>query len=188
MPIEEFFEEWDVESLKHGDIIRARGFESREKDSRPTIVKNMRVMISHLNDLYSKGKIPSKKEFNEIFEKHQKNMSDEVDNVLDDLENSEEFFKVEKKEESDSGDITIKLKKLDKTERIKIIKSIAKKLAEKMTKEQLQTMLEEGIKKLNDTKTLKEIDEELNKESPKIKGNKGCYKLQVNGKDIILLH
>jgi len=69
----------------------------------------------------------------------------------------------------------------------KIIKSIAKKLAEKMTKEQLQIMLQEGIKKANNLETLKEIDKELDTKKPEIKGNKGCYKLEVNGKDIVLL-
>jgi DNA-binding IscR family transcriptional regulator len=178
--------EWDVESLKEGNIIRARGIESEEIDTRPLRVNHMRIMINELSKMYYDKKPPTKEQFNKMFEKHQKYMEDEISNVLDDLENSENFFRVEKKEDN-NGDIIIKLKKIDAEERIKLIKNIAKKLVEKMTKEQMQTMLEEGIKKNNDLESLKKIDKKLESETPKIRGNKGCYKLSVDGEDIILL-
>jgi hypothetical protein len=188
MPIDDIFiTEWDLDFLKKGEFIRTRGIESEEKTGRPTVVKHMRIMINRLGELYSKNKPPTKEEFNKIFEAHQKYMNDEVIGVIDSLENSEDFFRVDERVEEKNGDIIIKLKKINKDERINLIKNIAKKLVENITKEQLQVMMEEGVKKLNDIGTLEKIDKELKTSKPKITGKRGCFKLQVNDEEIMLL-
>jgi len=118
MPIEEFFEEWDVESLKEGNIIRARNFEEMDKETRLIRVDGMRALIKKLGDLYHSKKPPTKGEFNEIFEKYEKKVIDDSSDILDQLETSEDLFKVEKKTVDKEGNVIIKMKKLDKEERI----------------------------------------------------------------------
>ncbi len=45
--------------------------------------------------MYERGKPPTKKQFNDLFKKREKYMCDEIGEVLDDLENSENFFKID---------------------------------------------------------------------------------------------
>ena len=76
---------------------------------------------------------------------------------------------------------------INKDERIKLIKSIATKLATKVSKEQLVSMFEEGIRLNTDTNDLEKIDKELDKKNVKIRESKGCFIFTVGNKDIMVM-
>jgi hypothetical protein len=187
MPIEEYFEEWDVDALKEGEIIRAGGIQKLEDGALPVRVKHMRVLVKRLSDMYYSGKAPSPKEFKDIFRQGEKYMQTELQDTLDQLESEDDFFKVDKKIEDKDGNVTIKLKKLDKQGRIKVIRSIVDKVIKKLTPDQIKSLLEEGIRKNNDVKELEEMDKALDKEDVKIEAKKGCFKLVVGDKDIMVI-
>lgn len=47
-------------------------------------------------------------------------------------------------------------------------------------------MLEDGVKHNNDVARLEKIDKRLDKEKPNIEGKGGCYKLVVDGMDVVV--
>lgn len=187
MPLEDFIDVINVDFFKEGNIVQSKSYEEIEELAAPLSVVHMRKLVKTLADLYYSGHPPSKAEFNKLFKDSEKEMSDEVGNEIEKLELSEDFFKVEKRIVERNGDVTIKLKKLNKEDRIKIIRSIATKMVDKLSKEQLISLLEEGIRKNSDFDKLKEIDSDLDKEDVKINARKGCFKLVVNNNDIFIL-
>ncbi len=186
MPLENVIEFISAD-VKEGDVIRLPSINNDDKATAHLEVKHMRKLINKLSEFYSKGETPSQETFLEIFEKYRDNMSKEVNNIFEQLEKSEEFFKVKKKTVDKEGSITIKMVKIDPATRISLIKSIAQKILKKLKPEQLLSMLEEGIKKNPHTEELKKIDKELDQEDVKISDSKGCWELSVNDKTIFTM-
>ena len=67
------------------------------------------------------------------------------------------------------------------------IKSIVKKLMDKLTPEQMKAMIEQSIMKLNDIDKLEKVDKALDKKNPKLEGKRGCYNLTIDGIDLWLI-
>jgi len=187
MPIEEFIGNLQFNDIKKGEILRVADFDRDDKMTIPIRARKMRDFVNDMSKFYYAGKIPTKTEFEKIFKKHEKEVIDESNNLLDQLENSEDLFKVSKRIKERNGKIIFELTPINKDERIKLIKSIATKLATKVSKEQLVSMFEEGIRLNTDTQDLEKIDKELNKKDVKIKEDKGCFKFVVGNKDIMVM-
>ena len=150
-------------------------------------IKFLRELMGEVYKLYSSGE-PDKKKFVELFEKHQKKFDTFKGDVMDRLaDEKDDLFFVEERAVDKDGNITIRLKKLDSGERLKLLHSVSKKLMSKLTKKQLAEMLEEGIRKNNTIEDIKKMGEKLKKsKEPKVEGYKGCYKLLVDDAELIV--
>jgi len=188
MPLDDslYAEEWAVGDIKEGTIVRDRSLTQEDKEIRPLRLKHMRICIQKLNDLYQSGKIPTKEDIDQAFDQLERYGSNELNDALDQLERGENFFKVEERKVAKDGTISFKLKKLDSEERIKMIKRIAKALVNKLSKKELASLMEEGIRKNANNQDIEEIDKELKTKKPKVKAYKGCFKVMVNDKEIMV--
>ena len=181
------FEEVDLDSMKVGELIKDWKCEETNEKLRPMKLQSMRLMINEIGELYKNGKGITPTKLKEVWERNENNMNDYMNNFLDTLENKEDIFKISKKQVDAKGNITLKLEKVDTSDRNKLIKEIANKLIEKLDKEQLRVMIEEGLKKNNDFVQLKKANIELDKKKPKIKEFRGCYKIVVNDTDLMII-
>ena len=176
--------------LKKGTVIRScpMGFVDDQADTVHYDIFHFREMMKEMDKLYSKG--ATRKDFVELIEKHRKVRDDNVHDFVGRIENfkGEDFLKVVSKTEEKDGTVKVVFKKFAETDKKKYVQSIAKKLAEKMTKEQLTALFEQVVMKLNDVEHLKRVDEKLTKEKPKLEGKRGCYKLVVDGIDLFLAY
>ena len=186
MPLEFIAEDWSISDIKEGTVVRDNSFAEKEKDLRPLRLNHMRTCIKKIHDMYYSGKTPTKEDIDKAFDQMEKYGGNALNDALDQLERGENFFKVEERKVEPDGTITFKLKKLDSEERIKMIRRIATALVEKLSKKELVSLMEEGIRKNADNSSLAEIDKELKTNKPKIKGHKGCFNIMVNDKEIMV--
>ena len=191
MPNIEELVEWgdmDIAAFQKGNILKIHDLDKENEDTVHYQIKHMRNIMGDIYKLYSGNKKPTKKDFSNLFEKHEKKLGDDVDNFLELLENEDELMKViSHKLNRKTGETTIKLQRVDTTEKKKLVKSISKKLATKLTKEQLISLLEEGVRKNNDVEQLKLINQKLKKKKPKVEGIKGCFKVVVDEEDVFVM-
>lgn len=188
MPIEDtLFEELDLNALKKGEIVKNTDITKIEDTALPIKIGGMRILLSEINKVYKSGKGLSKNKLRSLFEGNQEKMCLYANNAVDCLEKSEEVFKVSKRKIDKKGNITLKLQKIDTRKRADLIKEVAKKLADKLNKEQLAILLEEGLKKNSDTDAIFEAKKQLEKEKPKIKEHRGCFIITVNDKEVMVV-
>jgi len=177
----------DLSELSKGKVLS--NWNSKKEDEKEAIIsaRNMHNFVDDMRKFYVTGKRPSKKEFIKIFEKHRKKNFDEVADTIDKLDSGvDDTFRVKSRKKTKKG-LVIEFEKVDEKERIKLVKKIVNKLVSKLNPEQLRKMLEEGIKQNSDIGDLKKVDKELQKKKPEIKSYRGCFKLVVNGKEIMVL-
>jgi len=177
----------DLSDLKKGQVIS--NWDSKKEEEIETMIsaRHMQNFVDDMRKFYITGKRPSKKEFMKIFEKHRKKESDEVMDAIDQLDSGvDNTFRVKSKKKTKKG-LVIEFEKVDEKERIRLIKKIVSKLISKLKPEQLRVMLEEGLKQNSDIGDLKKVDKELQKKKPEVKEYRGCFKLVVNGKEIMVL-
>jgi len=189
MPEEMFeigLEDVILSQFEEGKIVRGWDIEEEEERTVHYRIKNLRAMMNEIYQVYSK-KNSTKRDFVKVIKDHQKKHEDDVQNFLDQLENDDKLFEVAERQEDKDGNITIKLKKVDQTDRIALIRSITEKLMKKMKPEQLRSLLEEGVRKNNSTDKLKNIDKKLDDEDVKVEGKKGCFKFAVGDEDIFVM-
>jgi len=150
-------------------------------------IAGMRFMIEEINKAYQNKKGLTKDQLRKIFEKHQNQTALYIGNAIDSLENPEDLFVVRDKKIDKKGNVTIKLNKVDTTNRSKIIKQLAKRLVEKLDKEQLQKMIEEGLKKNSDFKALELGNKEIKKKKVELKEHRGCFIITINNKEVMVV-
>jgi hypothetical protein len=182
------FDADDLDSLvldlvKEGKYIRAIDFREEEKEGIHIKIEHMRHLLNDIYALYKGGEKPTKEEILSLFKKNEKKMQDAAFDLIEGLDN-DKFFKVTKRAEDKDGNITIKLTKINMEEKNALIRRVADKLMRKMTPEQVRTMLEEGLRKMNDASQLAAAEKALKKKKPEIEGHKGCYKLVIEGIDL----
>lgn len=188
MPLEQNFMDMDVGIIEKGDILSNCNLtDSMEKVGRKK-VDLMREMVSKFAQIYYTGKAPSKKQFVKIFEEADQKNRLEFDSYMEQLENSNELVKLVKKKKGKDGKLILEFEPISKDDRIKLIKRIAKKLVAKLETKQFQKMIEVGLSNNARVDHLEDIDKELNKKKPIIKDYKGCFKLEINGKEIMILN
>ena len=188
MPIEDvLFAEIDVDLFKPGEILKDFKDNRNEELARPMKITGMRIMLDEINKAYQNKKGLSKDELRKIFEKHQNQSDVYIHNMIDSLEKPEDLFIVADKKIDKKGNVIIKLDKVDTTNRSKIIKQLAKRLVEKLNKEQLQVMIEEGLKKNSDFKMLEIANKEIKKNKPKLKEHRGCFIITINDKEVMVV-
>jgi hypothetical protein len=174
------------DELSKGKIIRVI---SQEKDKERIVhyeVREARELTKEIYKVYS-NKNATKKDFFNVVDKIKKKTSKDIDNFFEILnQENENFFRViERKEKGD--EVTIKLKKIDSKEKLKLVSSIAKQLAKKVKPNQLVTMFEQGMRKLNDVDKLKKISEKLKKKKVKVKEKRGCFYFDIDGEELFLI-
>lgn len=178
----------DLSELKKGQVIS--NWDSGKEEETETMIsaRHMQDFVDDMRKFYVTGKPPSKKEFMKIFEKHRKKQSDEVMDAIDQLDSGvANTFRVKSKKKTKKGGLVVEFEKVDEKERIRLIKKIVSKLVSELKPEQLRVMLEEGLKQNSDIGELKKVDKELQKKKPEIKSYRGCFKLVVNNKEIMVL-
>ena len=179
-----------LDELKKGSIVTSPiPYEEQQKEVIHYKIKAMRDTIKEIYDAYSNNK--SKDEIFKIIEKNHKKMDDSIDNFMDRIEHlskKEKILKVIEKKTNSKGEITIKFKEVSMKEKASVVQSIVKKLASKVTKKQLEVMFEQSIMKLNDMDVLKKVDKALDKKKPKIKDNRGCFKLIIEDTDLMIIN
>ena len=174
-----------MDELKKGSVVSSPD----DGDNSDTIQYDIKSMRECMVDLYKAYSVnASKKEMCDILDKHRKRADDEIHNFLSRIENVKEdkMFKVIDKTVK-NGEITIKFKEIPKDDKIKVVKSIVKKLANKVSKEQLKIMFEQSIMKLNDIAELKSVDKALDKKNIEIEEKRGCFKLVVDDHDLFII-
>ena len=178
-------------SFKEGKLLTNIDFEQDEVDTIHYRIKHLRALMDDVYKLYSAGykgkKKPTKEQFFKVFQKHSKKKEDDIHDFLEQLDREEQVFRVDTKEVDEEGNITIKLRKVSQADKLKIVKSITEKLLKKLTKKQYQSLVEEMIRRENDTEKLKRIDKKLDDEDIEVEGKKGCFKLVVGGEDLHLV-
>jgi hypothetical protein len=173
--------------MKKGNIIKVLDANEDDNTVAHYDIKFLRETMKKIYELYSNPKT-TKKDFANLLYEQRKQHNDSMCNILDtlDFERGESFLKVVDRKDKDNK-VTITFERINEKEKSILIKSIAEKLVKQMTPEQVMTMLQEQLRKLNDTEKLKKIDNKLNTEKPKIEGKRGCYKLVVDNEDVILV-
>lgn len=175
-----------LSQFEEGKIVKGWDIAEEEEKTVHYRIKNLRATMTDIYKVYSNAKA-TKRDFVNVIEKHMKNHEDDVQDFLDQLENDDKLFEVAERTEDKSGNITIKLKKVDQTDRIALIRSITEKLMKKIKPDQLRSLLEEGVRRNNSTKKLKKIDKQLEKDDVKIEGKKGCFKFVVGDEDVFVM-
>lgn len=172
-------------NIKEGQLLSSLNIDKGQEKTIHYDIKFMKDLMKDVYQLYSTGNA-TRKEFVDLFDKHHKNFATEKGNIMERIADEEDdLFQVEKKSVDKDGNITIKLKKLDSSERLKLLDKVTKTLLSKMTKKQLQEMMIEGIKKNNTTEDIKKMADKLDaKKEAKVKGVRGCYKLVVDGQEL----
>ena len=188
MPVEDLcFAEIDIEAFKQGEVLKDFKEVRNNEVSMPINITGMRLMIDEINKAYQNKKGLTKDQLRKIFEKHVNQSNLYAGNAIDSLKNPEDLFIVKDKKIDKKGNVTIKLNKVDTTDRSKIIKQLAKKLVEKLDKEQLQKMIEEGLKKNSDFKALELGNREIKKKKVELKEHRGCFIITINNKEVMIV-
>ena len=175
-----------MEQFEKGRILRANDVDKEKEDTVHYAVKGARELVTEIYKLYSRKKKPSKKDFVKLWDKQREKRDKEIHNFLEQLDRPAQLLRVENKKET-KDKVVITLKKLDDSDRLKIVQSIAKKLSEKLDKKTVQSLIEEGIRREDNIDKLKQVDKDLDKEDIDVKGDKGCFMITVgeNTLDII---
>lgn len=187
MPLELNIMDMDVGLIEEGEVFSNCNQENETIRVGRKKVDLMREMVSRFAQMYHGGKIPTKKQFAKIFEEADQKNRLEFDSFIEQIENSNELVKLVKKKKGKDGKLILEFEPISKDDRIKLIKRISKKLVEKLETKQFQKMIEVGLTQHSRTDKLEEIEKELNKKKPIIKDYKGCFKLEINGKEIMIL-
>jgi hypothetical protein len=178
----------DLGNLTKGQILTDWDREKEKDLIIPIKANQMREFVDEMRKFYLSDKKPTKAQFKKIFEKHQDKLEEQIHDTLGQLDKSpEKIFKVVKREKIKDG-FRIEVKKIDDSDRVTLIRRICDKLINKLTKEQLKSLLEEGLKKNADVKELEEIDKELEKKEPVVETKKGCFKIKVNDKEVFVMY
>ncbi len=177
-----------LDELKEGMIITSlAGLNDELVETAHYEIKGMRDCMKDIYQAYSTK--ASKKEMCNILEKHKKRIDDNIHDFFGKIENlnkNEKMFKVAKKKIK-NGEVIIKFTPINIEEKQKYVKSIVKKLVNKVSKEQLVQMFEQAVVKLNDIGQLKKADKALDKKNPKVEGKRGCYKLIIDDVDLMMI-
>lgn len=176
-----------LSNVKKGQLLSSLNVEKSEEATIHYDIKFMKDLMRDVYEMYSSGEA-NKKKFVELFDKHHKKFANEKGNIMERLaDTQDDLFLVEDKIVDVDGNVTIKLKKLDSSERLKLLNNVTKKLLSKLSKRQLQEMLSEGIRKNNTTEDIKKMSEKLDtKRVAKVEGVKGCYKLIVDDQELLV--
>jgi RecJ-like exonuclease len=173
-------------SLDKGKIVRICNENKAKTKSVHYATQSIRQMAKEMYKIYQNPQA-TRDDFVAVLEKNTKIMHDNIGSFLDGLDVDDDMFVIEDKIEDSKGNITVKFTKISATQKNQLVKDIAKTLLNKMDKNQLLTLLQEGIKHNNDVINLKKIKKKLEVEKPTIEGKRGCYKLVVGGEDIFIL-
>jgi hypothetical protein len=176
-----------LSNIKKGQLLSSMNLDKGQEATIHYDIKFMKDLMRDVYEMYSSGEA-DKKKFVALFDKHHKKFANDKGNIMERLaDTQDDLFQVEEKSVDKNGNITIKLKKLDPTERLKLLNKVTKTLLSKMTKKQLQEMLSEGIRKNNTTEEIKKMSEKLDaKKEAKVEGIKGCYKLVVDDLELMV--
>lgn len=150
-------------------------------------IKHLRDAMKDIYSLYSNKK-STKKDFMNVLEKHRKRMDDNIHDFMMKIENvpEDQLLKiVEKKKKGDK--ITVVFQKVNQEDKKKFVKSIAKKIVNKLSREDQVKMFEQMINKMNDLEKLKKVDDKLKKEKPKVESKRGCFKIVIDDIDLFLV-
>jgi len=186
--IELGLEDFILKGFKKGKVLRNIDIENEAVEAVHYEIKHLRELAKKIDKLYANPK-SSKRDFLNVIRKQREKRDDEIADFIDNIDREQDLFKVIEKKQK-NGEITIKLKKVDDKDRIKLIKSIAKKINSKLTEKQREEMIQEQLKRdinINETDRLKKIDKELDKKDPKLESHRGCYKLVVGDEDVLMV-
>ncbi len=109
-------------------------------------IRDARKLVQEVYKLYSSKKKPTKKDFSKLWDKAMGDSSKDINHFLDQLDRPQPLLRVISKKETDK-ELVIRFKKLDDSERLKIVSSIAKMLSTKLSKKDVTSLLEEGFVK-----------------------------------------
>lgn len=171
-----------MSNWKKGSLLRPIDWEKEEGDIIHYKIKNIRNLMKNIYKLYSKKKHPSREDFVQLWNNTQYKNDREIMDFLDQLDRPQPLLQIIEKKENDK-EMIIKFKKVDDSDRCKLIQKLARKLLKKMDKNQLSSLLEEGLRK-NKYDVLKKVEKKLEKKKVEVKSNKGCFMITVD--DIVL--
>lgn len=177
-----------LDELKKGTIIKNINTKKEQEDTVHYDIKHLRALNKAIEKLYSNPN-SRKRDFIKVIEKHKTKRDTEITDFIDSIEREEDLFKIVERKKR-NGEITVKFKKVDDKDRLNLIKSIAKKLSEKLTPQQREEMLQEQLRRdagIDDVETLKKIDKDLDTKNPKIEGHRGCYYIKVGDEELFLV-
>lgn len=175
------------DKIKKGNILRKIEFDKTEEDTIHYKIRSMREIVKKFYELYSK-KGTTKKDFMELIEKYGKKCNDDIGNFLEQLpKQDDDLIQVVKREETKDGRIILEFKKVSNKQRVELIKKITDKLFDKLTKKQMKTILQEGIRQNNDVSVLKRIWGKLKTNKPKIKDKLGCLTLVIDDLELLVI-
>lgn len=177
----------ELSNIKVGQILRSIDDETVNDIVIPSHLQRITEFMDEIKAMKEQNKAPTKKEFIALYNKYEREFETETSDQLGDLLLSENLVQVTKKETDANGKTIIELTPMDKNERVRIVKELASKLVAKLSKEELQSLLEEAIRINPDTGKLTRINEKLNSNKVEVSGKKGCYMIVVGDETLQLI-
>jgi len=175
-----------MDQFEKGKLLKVWRPEKDREDTVHYAMKHAKEVVAEIYKLYSRKKKPTRKDFVKVWDKNRDERDKEISNFLDQLDKPAELLRVKSKKET-KDEIVITLKKVDDKERLKIVQNIAIKLANKLDKKTIQSLLEEGIRKESNIDKLKKVEEDLDKKEIKVKGHKGCFTITVGEEELMIV-
>jgi len=177
-----------LDDLKVGSIVTAPpSYTDEMKKTVHYDIKHLRHAMKEIYNVYSKK--GTREDFVKVLEKVKHKRDDDIHDFMGRVENigkTEKLFKVIQKTKK-GNEVILKFQEVNQDEKKKLIKSIVKKVVDKVSKKQLSELFEQSIMKLNDLDELKKVDKALNKKNPSMEGNRGCYKLVIEDIDLFIV-
>jgi len=176
-----------LDHLKKGKIIKVIADGEEDNNVAHYDIYHLRKTMAAIDKLYQNPK-STKEDFAKALKEHRNKAWDDINHILDEKKfaKGEPLLKVV--DRKDTGkQVTITFERINNIEKTALVQSIAARLIKQLSTEDVTTLLQEAVRKLNDTDKLKKIDAGLAKKKPKIEAKRGCFKLIIEGEELVLV-